>query len=78
RQRNFTGKPLLTPGKAELYGPSDSPVQASANLQAPAGAYQFGVSEMFPDKWERFLAPIPQSERGDMIRRDRVVLAACR
>ena len=21
--------------------------------------YQFGVSEMFPDKWERFLAPIP-------------------
>lgn len=29
--------------------------------------YQFGVSEMFPDKWERFLAPIPQSERGDMM-----------
>ena len=22
--------------------------------------YQFGVSEMFPDKWERFLAPIPR------------------
>ena len=21
--------------------------------------YQFGVSEMFPDKWERFIAPIP-------------------
>lgn len=29
--------------------------------------YQFGVSEMFPDKWERFLAPIPQDERGDMM-----------
>ena len=26
--------------------------------------YQFGVSEMFPDKWERFLAPIPEAERG--------------
>jgi len=29
--------------------------------------YQFGVSEMFPEKWERFLAPIPQAERGDMM-----------
>jgi proline iminopeptidase len=29
--------------------------------------YQFGVSEMFPDKWERFQAPIPREERGDMI-----------
>ena len=29
--------------------------------------YQYGVSEMFPDKWERFLAPIPVAERGDMI-----------
>jgi proline iminopeptidase len=29
--------------------------------------YQFGVSEMFPDKWERFLAPIPRAERGDMM-----------
>ena len=29
--------------------------------------YQFGVSEMFPEKWERFQAPIPESERGDMI-----------
>ncbi len=29
--------------------------------------YQFGVSEMFPDKWERFLAPIPESERHDMM-----------
>ena len=29
--------------------------------------YQFGVSEMFPDKWERFLAPIPQDERGDLM-----------
>jgi proline iminopeptidase len=30
--------------------------------------YQFGVSEMFPDKWERFLAPIPPAERGDLMR----------
>lgn len=29
--------------------------------------YQFGVSEMFPDKWERFLAPIPADERHDMV-----------
>jgi proline iminopeptidase len=29
--------------------------------------YQFGVSEMFPDKWERFLAPIPREERGDLM-----------
>lgn len=29
--------------------------------------YQHGVSEMFPDKWERFLAPIPQAERGDLM-----------
>lgn len=29
--------------------------------------YQFGVSEMFPDKWEHFLAPIPEAERGDLI-----------
>jgi proline iminopeptidase len=29
--------------------------------------YQFGVSEMFPDKWERFVAPVPETERGDMI-----------
>ncbi|MCP1775026.1 proline iminopeptidase [Bradyrhizobium barranii subsp. barranii] len=29
--------------------------------------YQFGVSEIFPEKWEKFQAPIPLSERGDMI-----------
>src|SRR5690606_10260417 len=29
--------------------------------------YQWGVSEMFPDKWERFQAPIPPEERHDMI-----------
>lgn len=29
--------------------------------------YQFGVSELFPDKWERFLAPIPEAERGDIM-----------
>lgn len=29
--------------------------------------YQHGVSEMFPDKWERFVAPIPADERHDMM-----------
>ena len=29
--------------------------------------YQFGVSEMFPEKYEGFLAPIPEAERGDMV-----------
>jgi proline iminopeptidase len=29
--------------------------------------YQHGVSEMFPDKWEGFVAPIPLAERGDMV-----------
>lgn len=29
--------------------------------------YQFGVSQMFPEKWERFLAPIPEDERGNLI-----------
>ena len=29
--------------------------------------YQHGASMMFPDAWERFLAPIPEAERGDLI-----------
>ena len=29
--------------------------------------YQEGASWLFPDKWERFLAPIPENERGDLI-----------
>lgn len=29
--------------------------------------YQYGASLLFPDKWERFQAPIPEAERGDMI-----------
>jgi len=29
--------------------------------------YQFGVSEIFPDKWERFVAPIPDEERHEMM-----------
>ena len=36
--------------------------------------YQFGVSEMFPDKWERFLAPVPEAERGDMMAAYRKIL----
>ena len=30
-------------------------------------SYQHGVSEMFPDKWERFIAPIPPEERHDLM-----------
>jgi len=29
--------------------------------------YQDGASHVFPDAWEKYLAPIPASERGDMI-----------
>ncbi|MDQ0462318.1 proline iminopeptidase [Caulobacter ginsengisoli] len=29
--------------------------------------YQDGASMLFPDAWERFRAPIPKAERGDMI-----------
>ena len=29
--------------------------------------YQEGASWLFPDKWERFIAPIPEAERGDLI-----------
>ena len=30
--------------------------------------YQDGANHLFPDAWEHFLAPIPESERGDMVR----------
>ncbi len=29
--------------------------------------YQFGASEIFPDFWEEYLKPIPESERSDMV-----------
>jgi proline iminopeptidase len=29
--------------------------------------YQYGASLLFPEKWERFQAPIPEAEHGDMI-----------
>lgn len=29
--------------------------------------YQEGASRLFPDKWERYLAPIPESERADLM-----------
>ena len=29
--------------------------------------YQQGASEIFPDAWERFVAPIPEAERGDLM-----------
>ena len=30
--------------------------------------YQWGSSELFPEAWERFLAPIPKAERHDLIK----------
>ena len=30
--------------------------------------YQDGASQLFPDAWETYLEPIPQRERGDMMR----------
>jgi proline iminopeptidase len=30
--------------------------------------YRFGASELFPDQWEKFIAPIPKSERNDLLR----------
>ena len=29
--------------------------------------YQYGVSEMFPDRWELFTAPIPEGERDNLM-----------
>ncbi|AOB29710.1 proline iminopeptidase [Bordetella sp. H567] len=29
--------------------------------------YQHGASELFPDLWEEYLAPIPPEERGDLV-----------
>jgi len=29
--------------------------------------YQFGVSEMFPDKWEQFVSVIPEAERSNLM-----------
>jgi proline iminopeptidase len=30
--------------------------------------YQEGASALFPDRWEHYIAPIPQRERGDLIK----------
>ncbi len=29
--------------------------------------YGYGASEIFPDKWQAFLEPIPEAERGDVV-----------
>lgn len=36
--------------------------------------YQHGASRIYPDKWERFVAPIPPAERGDMVAAYRRIL----
>jgi proline iminopeptidase len=30
--------------------------------------YQQGASALFPDRWENYIAPIPEAERGDLMR----------
>ena len=30
--------------------------------------YQSGTSRLFPDAWEEYLAPVPENERGDMLK----------
>jgi proline iminopeptidase len=30
--------------------------------------YQHGANEIFPDRWEEYLRPIPDAERGDLLR----------
>jgi proline iminopeptidase len=30
--------------------------------------YQDGTSHIFPDAWEKYLAPIPEAERGDLVK----------
>jgi proline iminopeptidase len=29
--------------------------------------YRYGASEVYPDKWQEFLDPIPEAERGDLV-----------
>ncbi|PZU12968.1 MAG: prolyl aminopeptidase [Sphingobium sp.] len=36
--------------------------------------YQEGASRIYPDKWERFVAPIPPGERGDLVAAYRHIL----
>lgn len=38
--------------------------------------YQFGVSEMFPDMWEEFIAPVPPAQRGNLVAAYRVLLTS--
>ena len=40
--------------------------------------YQDGASSLFPDAWERFVAPIPEDERGDLVAAYHSRLAAAR
>lgn len=39
-----------------------------ARAQEVRWLYQFGASEVYPDAWEGFVAPIPEAERGDLVR----------
>jgi len=38
--------------------------------------YKYGASEVFPEGWDDFLAPVPESERGDLISAYRELLTS--
>ena len=38
--------------------------------------YRFGVSEMFPDAWDHFLAPVAVADRGDLVAAYRALLTS--
>ena len=50
---------------------SPSPVSSSGIFLLRAREvrwfYQFGCSEMYPDAWEKYIAPIPPAERDDLL-----------
>jgi len=54
---------ILTPTPPGIWLPiSNACAKAELNWY-----YQYGVSEMFPDRWEHFIAPIPIAERDQMM-----------
>jgi proline iminopeptidase len=39
----------------------------TVRAQELAWAYEGGVAHLFPDRWDAFIAPIPELERGDLL-----------
>ena len=65
------GSTLALAYAADPSGAGHASWSCAASSRCGAGScvwyYQHGASLLFPDKWERFLAPIPADERGDLI-----------